>query len=237
MKNLLLILLCLPMIGFGQEFNRNNYSGVYFGGPNPGGGDDDNYALVIYDSKIVITGFILGYPTHSRFFNYPNIPSENIFSNILISNDGVFTSDQGNGHFSIKEFKKEETRVLYIASPFNENSYSNYHYFEIVDASRWGIGLLPQTSLYKFKKEELLKIMIEKGIKQNKNNFQIIRNEIFARYGYDFREGGKMWDYFNKQSWYRKLKRINKGKTIKVECCSEIEKHNIRIIKQLESLS
>jgi len=231
------------MIGLSQVTNRKDYSGVYFGGPDPGGGSDNNYGLVIYDSETVITGFIMGNHTHPRFFNYPYFPSINIFTNIRISKDGIFTSDQGDGYLSKKDFEKHDTPILYIESPFNENSFSNYHYFLLQEPQlvigkdmKMKIGLLPQTSLYKFSKDELLQMMLEKGIKKNKNNLQIIRNEIFARYCYDFREGGKMWNYFNKQSWYKRLKRMNKIKAIKVECCSKIEKHNIKIIKELESL-
>ena len=55
-----------------------------------------------------------------------------------------------------------------------------------------------------------------------------MRNEIFARYGYIFREGGEMNDYFKNQEWYTpKYKNVNSKIT-------DLEKFNIQIIKSYE---
>lgn len=79
------------------------------------------------------------------------------------------------------------------------------------------------TSLYKLTKKELLSFINHYNL-----NLKVIRNEIFARHGYIFKNGGEMDKYFSSKEWYiPKLNNIN-------HLLSDIEKHNIRLIKQLE---
>lgn len=60
------------------------------------------------------------------------------------------------------------------------------------------------------------------------DKLKIMRNEIFARYGYTFIKGGKMDTYFRAQSWYKpQHKNVDAFLT-------EIEKHNIKLIKKEE---
>ena len=80
-----------------------------------------------------------------------------------------------------------------------------------------------QTSTHKFTKEELIWYV-------NYFNFdyKIIRNEIFARHGYIFILGGEMDKYFRSKEWYiPEFNNVN-------HFLSDIEKHNIQLIKQLE---
>jgi hypothetical protein len=44
-------------------------------------------------------------------------------------------------------------------------------------------------------KEELLTL--------TKEELQIMRNEIYARYGYKFKTGGRMAEYFDSKGWYQ----------------------------------
>ncbi len=81
-------------------------------------------------------------------------------------------------------------------------------------------GKYPEASFVKLKKQEL--------INYSKQELKIIRNEIFARNGHIFLLGGKMDKYFSNKNWYRGIKKIN------FNDLSEIEKHNIKIIKDLE---
>ena len=79
------------------------------------------------------------------------------------------------------------------------------------------------TSLYKLTKKELLSFINHYNL-----NLKVIRNEIFARHGYIFKNGGEMEKYFSSKEWYiPKFNNIN-------HLLSDIEKHNIRLIKQLE---
>ena len=57
---------------------------------------------------------------------------------------------------------------------------------------------------------------------------KIMRNEIFARYGYKFKTE-EMRDYFNKQKWYEPKYDDVKSKL------TEVENYNIKMIKQYEN--
>lgn len=57
---------------------------------------------------------------------------------------------------------------------------------------------------------------------------KIMRNEIFARYGYIFREGGEMSKYFKMKRWYKGTSQDVDGN---LTC---VEKENIRTILALE---
>ncbi|WP_456457991.1 YARHG domain-containing protein [Reichenbachiella sp.] len=58
---------------------------------------------------------------------------------------------------------------------------------------------------------------------------QIMRNEIFARYGYIFKEGGEMSRYFKNQYWYKP------ERTEVNELFTELEKSNIQLIQKEEA--
>jgi hypothetical protein len=59
-------------------------------------------------------------------------------------------------------------------------------------------------------------------------NLQVMRNEIFARYGYKFRSGGDMDAYFRTQDWY-----VPKFDDVTSKL-TEIERLNIELIQALE---
>lgn len=62
----------------------------------------------------------------------------------------------------------------------------------------------------------------------DKKRLQIMRNEIFARYGYKFRANSKMDLYFRKQEWYKaRYENVR-------EFFTNIEKVNIELIKNYE---
>jgi hypothetical protein len=57
---------------------------------------------------------------------------------------------------------------------------------------------------------------------------QIMRNEIFARYGYRFREGGKMLAHFSQTGWYQpQHKNVD-------DFLTEIERNNVSLIQAQE---
>lgn len=58
---------------------------------------------------------------------------------------------------------------------------------------------------------------------------QIMRNEIFARYGHTFKEGGEMARYFNNQYWYKP------ERTEVNELLTELERSNIQLIQNEEA--
>ena len=65
---------------------------------------------------------------------------------------------------------------------------------------------------------------------RTKSELKIMRNEIFARYGYTFKPGREMAIYFAQQNWYRaQHQNVNPFLT-------ELEKENIRRIRQAEGI-
>ena len=58
-----------------------------------------------------------------------------------------------------------------------------------------------------------------------------MRNEIFARYYYDFIDGGEMETYFEKTDWYRPVYDIVD------RYLTEIERYNIELIRRFEGNS
>ncbi|MCP4352132.1 MAG: YARHG domain-containing protein [Desulfobacterales bacterium] len=91
-------------------------------------------------------------------------------------------------------------------------------------------GKYPQTSLKYLTVKDLKKLT-----KLKKAELAIMRNEIFARHGYKFHKKAGMQEYFNSQSWYKKLSEKNKdGKTIYQYYLSDVEKHNVNLIRTHE---
>jgi len=81
-------------------------------------------------------------------------------------------------------------------------------------------GKYPQASYRELNISELQKL--------NKSELRIMRNEIFARYGYIFESGGQMDGYFRKQNWYSPQ---HKDVT---NFLTKIEKDNIKLIQSIE---
>ncbi len=59
-------------------------------------------------------------------------------------------------------------------------------------------------------------------------DLRIMRNELFAGYGYIFREEGEVGQYFAKQAWYRAERNSIDG------LMTEIEKVNLKVIQDAE---
>lgn len=69
------------------------------------------------------------------------------------------------------------------------------------------------------------------------DELEYAKNEIFARYGYDF-QSNKMKTYFNNQEWYKLIP----GKVVSVDSLNNIEQKNIEILddeinKRIESVN
>ncbi|MDE5422754.1 YARHG domain-containing protein [Ancylomarina sp. DW003] len=132
-----------------------------------------------------------------------------------------FYSDKTNGEFVIYE-SKERIKGLKIYESWSPSMEKGE--FEI--GIQKGLinsnfpGKYPQASMRKLTREELSEL--------SKSNLQIMRNEVFARYGFIFKSGEKMDLYFQNQDWYNgQYKNVNSFLT-------ELEKDNLRLISQLE---
>jgi hypothetical protein len=80
-------------------------------------------------------------------------------------------------------------------------------------------GRFPEASLRALTRDELLEY--------SKDDLKIMRNEIFARHGYVFKDP-ELRAYFNKQSWYVGQYDDVSG------FLSPVERQNVEVIKQLE---
>ena len=145
-------------------------------------------------------------------------------TNIEIDKAGNLTSDQYNGKF-IKY--KSESGEYYKALRIN-NPWTSW-----IEESEFEIGTRTKIvfdNIYygKYGKASFMKLDTNELKKMTKSELSIMRNEIYARYGYEFIENGKMDKYFRKQDWYRPE---HKDVT---SFLNKIEIYNIGIIKQLE---
>jgi len=110
-----------------------------------------------------------------------------------------------------KFLNAEESRILYddikISQVFNEDSLpGKYAFLSIKKITEADILNIPQ--------EEL----------------RIMRNEIFARYGYQFKDTS-LNNYFNNQEWY--TKRYSDCNI--TDLLNEVERYNIELIKRYEN--
>lgn len=98
-----------------------------------------------------------------------------------------------------------------------EENYDFFPYMEKIIT----LGKFPNASLDSLLQKDLKKI--------SKRDMKLMRNEIYARYGYIFSKNGEMDQYFRKQEWYEpKYKNIDIFLT-------ELEKNNITYMKAFES--
>ena len=67
-------------------------------------------------------------------------------------------------------------------------------------------------------------------LKMTKSDLKIMRNEVFARYGFVFQQGGEMDTYFRKQEWYRpQHKNVDNYLTA-------VERRNVTLIQKVENV-
>ncbi|MBJ2175506.1 YARHG domain-containing protein [Aureibaculum sp. A20] len=156
--------------------------------------------------------------TGLRKSNYLNI------TNIKIDKGGTFVSDQHTGQFiRYKTENGEFLNGLKINNPWT--SWIEDSEFEIGTKTKLQFeniyyGKYGRASFKKLRKDELKKMSAEE--------LKIMKNEIYARYGYIFIKDGKMDKYFRNQKWYRaEHKNVSSFLT-------KIELYNINLIKQLE---
>lgn len=137
--------------------------------------------------------------------------------------DNNFFSDETNGEFVIYDNGQEKIKGLKIYNSWSgltENgeyeigtkSYPIAGYFN---------GKFPQASMRILSNKEVSKM--------SKTDLRLMRNEIFARYGYRFKSGGDMDKFFSTQEWY-----IPQHDDVD-EFLTGIEIANIKMIKFFEN--
>lgn len=144
-------------------------------------------------------------------WNYENLENVRIEGN-------NFYSDKTDGEFVICDNKPG----LIIYNPWRSVAKPGEYEigYAICPVEQQFPGKYTFASYRLLSKDELLKM--------SKSELQIMRNEIFARYGYIFNSGSEMDSYFKKQKWYG-------GQHPDVSIfLNGLEKENIELIQLVE---
>lgn len=131
-----------------------------------------------------------------------------------------FYSNKTNGEFILTDGKIKGLEIYKSWSAISEADGSEIGYWSY-SINNYYAGNYKKASMAILSKDDL------KGL--SKSKLAIMRNEVFARYGYLFKINGEMDSYFKQQKWY-------KGQHKSVDhFLTEIEKHNIALIMKLEN--
>ncbi len=145
-------------------------------------------------------------------WNYENLNNVRIVGN-------KFYSDKTNGEFVIFENKKG----LMMYNPWRSVAKNGEYEIGFLGYSLdiHYVGKFPYASFKLLNKNELREMTA--------SELKIMRNEIYARYGYIFKSTGEMDNYFRAQSWYRgQHKNVSSFLT-------GLEKRNIKLIQLIEN--
>ena len=151
-------------------------------------------------------------------WNFENLLNVKVDSN-------KFFSNKTNGEFIIYENGQDRIKGLKVFDSWSGITEENEYEIGTKKSTISGYysGKYPFVSFRQLNKNELLKI--------SSQELKIMRNEVFARYGYIFQTGGEMDKYFTKQDWYLKQhKDVN-------EFLTDLEKENLKLIIVVEKLS
>ncbi|MFY7669473.1 YARHG domain-containing protein [Tenacibaculum sp. MEBiC06402] len=193
------------------------YSGTYHFGESE---SESNFNL-FYSGGCIIGQIKYGYwEENTGFWKYNYIT----LTNISIDKNGKFTSDQHTGQFiRYKTESGDLIKGLRIDNPWTiwiENGEFEIGIRTPLNFKHIYHGNYIEASTRKLSIAELNKMSLQ--------DLKLMRNEIFARYGYTFKKGGEMDKYFKNKEWYRAEHR-NVERFL-----TEIEFHNLKLIKQKE---
>ncbi|MEL6562763.1 MAG: YARHG domain-containing protein [Bacteroidota bacterium] len=145
-------------------------------------------------------------------------------TSIKIGKDGKFSSDQYQGEFVFFDDFGESRKCLKIIDGWSGITSKKGEYELGTKYNTTLLEFFPgkfiMASIQDLDPEELQELTLEE--------LKIMRNEIFARYGYQFRKGGQMDQYFKKTNWYRpQFSNVD-------DFLTSLEKKNIKLIQQAE---
>jgi len=196
---------------------ENEYAGIYHFGES----ESEAELKIFFSGSLIIGQIKSGYweeGTGVWKWKYENL------SNILIQKNGQFKSDKYYGQFVTYTDSISNNKGLRIDNPWNTwLPKGDYEVGIRRDKSPYNdySGKYPQGSS---------RMLIESDIDSfSKADLQIMRNEIFARYGFVFKKDGKMEQYFSKQNWYQPQH------DDVTSFLTQVELDNIELIKKVES--
>ncbi|MEM6297450.1 MAG: YARHG domain-containing protein [Bacteroidota bacterium] len=209
-KYFLVLALLLPLTSLGQFLGfeevdpsdirpwtpeqKAEYLGVYYFGESEG---ESQLVLIETSTSDGLIAQIswMDWDESRRVF----VPQFQNLTDVRLDKKGNFYSKEYQGEFVVYEGDEKPIRCLKIYDFWGntEGSSSSYDlgYQDNETFDTFYAGKYPEASTRVLDVKELKKLFAEE--------LQIMRNEIFARYGYIFRAGGKMDRYFRAQDWYR----------------------------------
>ncbi|WP_170864611.1 YARHG domain-containing protein [Aquimarina spongiae] len=143
---------------------------------------------------------------------------------VTIDKNGQFTSDQYQGEFVTYENNGNPIKCLKVYDSWSGVSEKKGEY-ELGRKTNQNVSEVFYGHYANASFENLSPENLEK---MSSRELQIMRNEIFARYGYRFIKGGKMDLHFRQQNWY-KPQHSNVDKFL-----TSLEKRNIKLIQEME---
>ncbi len=199
--------------------NMSSYSGVY----TFGFGESRSYLVVIVAKDTILFQHRRKTPGNSGTWGFHNISGVRMNKNKLLSKGW-------SGEFVIYSFQ-EEDRIFQnnlVSKGYQGGVYKGL----IVYYSTLGIN----NELAIKTKDDLAdypitftRRLVESDLRdKSKKELTIMRNEIFAGYGYIFNPKGKMDSYFRKQSWYSPQHKDVTG------FLTDIEHYNVAFIRSYE---
>lgn len=185
----------------------------YYGSYEFGEGESES-TLTIYNNGIEIIAQIEFGTWNSDATDW--IIKYEELTNVSIDNTGKLYSDQYKGEFVFWGGEKyERKKCLKIYDSWTGTTEKKGEY-------ELGVQSSP---IYKYVIASTRKLNHEELRKMSIAELQIMRNEIFARYGYKFKQGGEMDSYFRSMPWY-----IPRHSDVN-QFLTEIEKTNIKMIQ------
>lgn len=196
--------------------NLNDYEGIYF------------FGISEAESEVVVSinGNLISVQVQD--YNYEKLkngqsdwrPNYTNYKNCRIV-ENKFYSDQTNGEFVTYQIGNKITKGLKLENPPN-GSNNEYEIGKFNDENKF------EYINGKYKQTKFDVLTISQIEKYNLNELKIMRNEIFARYGYIFTRDNEMARYFGEQKWYLGIyNNVSNWLT-------DIEKQNIINIKLIE---
>tara|TARA_R110001592_G_scaffold237306_14_gene496528 strand:+ start:84410 stop:85120 length:711 start_codon:yes stop_codon:yes gene_type:complete len=193
-----------------KEDSISKYSGFYVFG----NGETESDLKIIVTEDLIVAQIMNGYwesGTDEWKWNYRNL------SNVKIDSQGNFSSNKYSGKFITYKDDKFIVKGLKINKHWSPSTEIESEIGSRIETPfEMHQGKYTFTSLRILEKKELKKFDLKELI--------IIKNEIYARYGYNFKKNSELEKYFQNQNWY------NPQYDNVDDFLTEIEKINIKEI-------
>jgi hypothetical protein len=212
----------------GQKINESNISPwvpkfeiEYEGTHDFGEGESESFLNLFFCGDDLIGQVRSTYLEENigvRKFNFKNLKT------IKIDKTGKFTSDQHTGQFVIFTAENGKSyKSLKIDNPWSSS----------VDDRKFEIGRREKMTFEnsypgKYKTASFKKLEVSEIEKISTKKLMLMKNEIYARYGYVFMKDAKMDRYFKKQAWYQA-----QHESVD-EFLTKIEVYNLRLIEEVK---